>query len=133
MTSMPMRRPDGRWVNLVDLLNLIPGDDLSWSFLEFEGVGGEGPRGESIIEFEELIRTSRAGYVLSWPELVRFAGQLKQVINCYLVASGAISGAGGDAEAEFVIEAIGSTTWEIQAVDQELSRRLLRFAADRAG
>jgi hypothetical protein len=77
-------------------------------------------------------------YVLSWPELNRFAGQLAQVINCRLVAARDTSGleravldSGGAAEADVVIEAIDSTTWEMQAVDQELVRRFSGFAAGR--
>lgn len=139
--SMRMHRADGRWVNLVDLLGLVPDNDHSWSFLDFEGVGGKGPRGESILEFEELIEDSRAGYVLSWTELVRFAGQLKQIINCRLVAARAVADlervsaeAGGDTEAEVVVEAFDSTTWEVQATDPELVRRFSGFAAaDRVG
>jgi hypothetical protein len=136
--SVPMRRPDGRWVALADLLALVPGHDLFWSFSDFEGVGGEGPRGESILEFEELVTTSRSGYALSWSELVRFAGQLDQVVNGLLVgartAPGPERAAGdprGDAGNVVVIEAFDSTTWEVRATDQELFRRLSKFAADR--
>ncbi|MEU0530828.1 hypothetical protein [Amycolatopsis tolypomycina] len=134
--SMRMHRADGRQVNLADLLNLIPGDDFCWSFLDFEGVGGTGPRGESILEFEELVENGGVGYVLSWPELVWFAGQLKQVINCWLVAvrvAADLEHVSEEGGAEVVVEAFDSTTWEVQATDQELVRRFSGFAAvDRA-
>lgn len=130
-----MHRPDGSLVELRELLALIPGDDLLWTFTDFEGVGCQGPRGESILEFAELARVSRGGYVLSWSELVRFAGQLGQVINCLLVAArtpSSLERAVGDldgADADVVIEAFDSTTWEIRAVDPELARRFSDFAA----
>jgi hypothetical protein len=134
--SLPVRRADGRWTDLADLLDLIPDNDLLWSFLEFEGVGGTGPRGESILEFEELVPTSRTGYRLSWSELVRFAGQLEQTINCFLVAARTTSALeraaddfGSDAESVVIIEAVDSTTWELRAADEELSHRFSTFAA----
>jgi len=82
---VPMWRPDRTLVGLKEILELIPENELVWSFFEFEGVG-EPPAGLMMDELESLAQESSGGYVFSWVELTRFAVGLNQVINCFLAA-----------------------------------------------
>ncbi|MDH6539935.1 hypothetical protein ACFXJO_30345 [Streptomyces lavendulae] len=75
-TEFRLQGPD-HYVRLADVLPLIPDNDWVWSILEVDGVGVM-PQGMSVDAFEDLVRSSPTGFILSWSELKAFAADLEQ-------------------------------------------------------
>jgi len=109
-------------VTLSDILNLISPGDWSWKLIFFYG-RGIAPQNMTIPDFEELVRTK--GFSFSWPELLQFAKETKEVYDCIIVVS--------DADDErtpreiidsnlhgvlISIEGVDSGTWEVESRDE---------------
>ncbi|MEU4997746.1 hypothetical protein [Streptomyces sp. NPDC021622] len=115
--EIPMHGPEGRYVNLSDLLPFVPGARWTWRLLEFTGVGVM-PGGRSVEEVEEAALAAPTGLPFDWPSLREFANRVEQVQDLILIA--VAEGTDPDPAAlavmdlsgsPFVIEAIDSTDW----------------------
>lgn len=115
--EIPMHGPEGRYVNLSDLLPFVPGAQWTWQILEFTGIG-EMPDGLSVAEFEEAALAAPLGVAFNWAEVQAFASRVEQVQNLILVAVAvgseldpAAVGVIDLRGCPFMIEAIDSTEW----------------------
>lgn len=86
MCSFPMNRSDGSKISLEELLTVVPGGQWTWHVLVFCGIGCA-PGGRTMTSFEEEVRSSEDGVVMTWTELNDFARALDQTIDCQIVAT----------------------------------------------
>lgn len=115
-----MFRPDGTRVQLIDWLNEVESNNLNWSILDFNGIG-QAPDDLSMDEFEDVIRLDPTGFKMSWDELIVFARNLEQTIECLIIAlEPDIEFIGDNLERDdfssckIVIQAFDSTEWIVQ-------------------
>jgi hypothetical protein len=76
---------EGLILNLKELLPSIPYNDWTWSIMEFSGTGSA-PDGVSMPDFESCLWELDQGWLLTWEELVSFAGGIHQAFSCFIVA-----------------------------------------------
>jgi len=128
--TFPAFRNNGTAVQLAEVLAVIPENDLVWSILEFNGMGGT-PDNLSMDEFEELVRRKPGGLMMSWGELKKLSDGFCQTIDCIVVGAKTerdilnAHKAGDDfSSCEVVLSAFDSTEWSVWAHDSELMKRL---------
>lgn len=122
-----MHRPDGSLLQLEEILRRLPGEDLVWTFLTFDGIGIP-PEGTTIPEFRDATEESPTGVHFTWEQLLRFAAGLEQTIECLLLAVEADGDLVADelekndfGKAKFVIEAVDSGFWEVWVNDDTIA------------
>jgi hypothetical protein len=115
--EVPMYRENGTRVQLAGLLAKVPANSWTWSILEFDGVG-QMPANDSVLEFQKRVRQQPLGLVLTWSEILRFAGAVEYTIDCLIVAVSRIDRleankllADDFQGCEIAIRAIDSTEW----------------------
>jgi hypothetical protein len=135
MRSFPMNRSDGSKISLEELLTVIPGSKWTWYVLNFYGIGCA-PGGQTMISFEEAVRSSESGVAMTWTELNDFARGLDQTIDCQIVAAmlqNPVSREQAEREDfrgyEMVLDGFDSTEWAVWARDASVSDRVVRVAA----
>ena len=130
--EIPMHRPDGTTVQLVELLNAIPANNWFWSILEFNGVG-EMPNNMSVAEFEAWVQILPQGNIVSWAEINCFARSIEYTIDCLIVARKEKNGF--DAKKLFLddfqgcevgLRAIDSGIWLLAATDNEIFDSIMK-------
>lgn len=128
--TFPAFRPDGIAVRLAELLAVIPENELVWSVLDFYGIG-EAPDNFSMDEFEQVVRKKPGGFMMSWPELKKFADRLDQSIDCVIVGARSeqdvlkTNFAENDfVSCEIVLSVFDSTEWSVWAREEKLMKRL---------
>lgn len=84
--TFPAFRSAGDALRLLDVLSMLPDNDLVWSMYEFHGVG-EPPAGMTMDEFETMVSKAPGGVRFLWKELIRFANEIDQTIDCLLVGA----------------------------------------------
>jgi len=116
--------------SMIDLTDIVPslaGADLTWHFLEFDGMGAP-PSGTSWQEFDDAVRAN--GYRMSFLELTRFARSCKQTWDCMIVGLPTSAPQTREqlehVDATMVIEAFDSSTWTIRSKEPT---RLVGLAA----
>ncbi|QIO08801.1 hypothetical protein [Acinetobacter lanii] len=80
-------RQDGALIRLIDILNLIPDNNYSWSILEYEGIGGLGINDFSFEQVCQYAQSNSQGFILNFNDLKVFASTLHQTLDCLIVAS----------------------------------------------
>jgi hypothetical protein len=85
MLEVPMYRENGIRIQLVDLLAKVPANKWVWTILEFDGVGQMLGNG-SLPEFQKRVRQQPLGLLLTWSEILKFAGTIEYTIDCLIVA-----------------------------------------------
>jgi hypothetical protein len=85
VAELPVQSRNGQWIDLADLLAVMPENNLIWSLIDFYGVGVVPPRGLEMAEFEELVRATPGGLRHTWPALKQFADDLEQTYECLIV------------------------------------------------
>lgn len=127
----PAFRSDGKAVRLVELLAVIPQNDLVWSILEFDGLG-DAPCGLSMEDFEGLVREKAGGFMVSWNELKLLSCGFLQEINCMVVGAKAETDILSTTEDDFsfcevVLNLFDSTEWSVWARDTDVMKRFAVF------
>lgn len=135
MCSFPMNRSDGSKISLEELLAVVPGSQWTWYVLDFYGTGCA-PGGRTMTSFEEEIRSSESGVVMTWAELNDFASALDQTIDCQIVATThrcQVSRERVDRKDfrgyEMVLDGFDSTEWAVWTRDAGVSDRIVRVAS----
>jgi hypothetical protein len=138
--EIPTRSSGGRWIDLADLLAIVPENDWVWSVVEFCGVSAVPPLGLAMSEFEERIQASSGGMRYSWSGLKEFAADLEQTYDTLIVgASSEDHIVSSELEAEnfehcwVILRALDSTVWQVGINDsspefERMSSALEEFA-----
>lgn len=87
-----VRRPRESLTQILQIVEKwgdVATSQLVWSVLCFEGVGSS-PRGMTMQQFEAHLKANATGYVMSWDELLRFAGLVEKTISCVIVGADSI-------------------------------------------
>jgi hypothetical protein len=136
MLEVPMYRESGTRVQLVNLLAKMPGNDWTWSIIEFDGVGRM-PSNVSVLEFQKRVREQPQGFIMTWSEMSKFAEAVEYTIDCLIVAVSHIKRldvkkllADDFHECEIALRAIDSTEWILFASDRTLMKVLEGAARD---
>lgn len=131
-----MFKKNGTCIQLADLLALLPNNDWLWSILEFNGIG-LAPNNLSMSEFEKLIYSSPTGFLMSWSELKDFAFNLKQTIDCSIIAVESIESLRADQLAlndfkscKLVLKALDSTNWFISSSKPQIIEIFLNLSRE---
>ncbi|CAI1074372.1 Uncharacterised protein [Serratia liquefaciens] len=135
MRSFPMNRSDGSKISLEELLTVVPGSQWTWYVLDFYGIGCT-PGGQTMVSFEEEVRSSENGIAMTWAELNDFARALDQTIDCQIVAGRLEKPVSRDRVErkdfrgyEMVLDGFDSTKWAVWAHDASVSDRVVRVAS----
>lgn len=119
--ELPMYRNDGTRIELVDFLFALPPNELIWSVVEFDGVA-ELPDGESLDLFQQRIRASGCGEILSCSKILEFAKGIEYTNDCIVIAVSSLAklnpsqlAADDFQQCELVLRALDSTAWNISA------------------
>lgn len=123
-----MTDQDGPFLQLKDLLFLIPDNTLLWTILDFYGVGLP-PGNLTMDQFEELVKSRPTGYLMSWTELKDFASGLEQTFDCFVVGASAIDcfiqdeiGIEHFVDCDYVVEAFDGSEWSISVKDPRIQQ-----------
>ncbi len=129
-----IHRQTGVTVQLIDLLKIVPDNNLTWSILDFYGIGSA-PKGLTMPEFEKATRSIPGGHLFSWPELKAFADQLDQTWDCLIVAVESKNDlvpeeldADNFNRCLIVLRAFDSTNWSVNARDMQLLKKFTKFS-----
>lgn len=101
-----------RYVDLVDVLQLIGENAWQWRLEDFEG-SSKPASGLGVLELDERLRRGEL-QDFEWRDLVSFAQQLNQMIEGRVVALRE-----GDAEPVLQLECLDSSAWDITASDDD--------------
>lgn len=114
------------YINLYDILNVLPNNNWYWKLFIFEGVG-HAPNHMTISDFEELVDSLDEGYNMTWYELNNLANSMDDIYNCLLIATCVPSKIAYKdiedknitkyKECKILIEMFDSHTWELQYAD----------------
>lgn len=112
-------------VSLIDILKQInKAGECIWKILWLQATG-KLQKG-NMIDFEEEVNNSNTGYFISFPELLKFAESVDQVIEILLIGSHNIdqlrryeSDRDMRNACDYCIELIDSSYWEISSIDDE--------------
>ena len=122
--TFPMFKKNNSYVQLKDMLNILPKNYWVWSILDFDGIGIP-PQGLSMDEFTALIRKEPSGFSMTWDELTQFANDIEQTFDCLIVCVKSRENLDGMkfskddfSECLAVISAFDSSEWSIE-VDEK--------------
>ncbi|MEU8184248.1 hypothetical protein AB0B86_26165 [Micromonospora sp. NPDC049047] len=120
--TIPMHQKT-KLIQLADILMLIGDNDLEWSLVDFHGVG-QAPRGMTMPDFEDLVRSSFLGYRMKWHDLDEFAHSLDQTMECLIIAATSLEEITEQqlrvddfSGCSFVVEALDSTEWRLGSMN----------------
>lgn len=119
-------------VSLFDILEqLDKAEAYFWKILWLEAKG-ELIKG-NILELEEEINNSENGYIINFPELIKFAERIDQIIEIVIIGSANIDflrryEADEDMKdsCDYCIELVDSSYWLISSVDSKFIALLIR-------
>ena len=124
----PAFRDNGIAVQLVEVLAVIPENDLVWAILEFNGTG-KALDNLSMDDFEKLILSQPSGLVMSWDELKRLSNGFDQTIDCTIIGArtsqdilNARKAGDNFSLCEVILNVFDSTEWSTWACDSELMK-----------
>jgi hypothetical protein len=112
--TIPAFLPGDKLVRLSRVLSQVDGKAWSWRMLEFEGTTKVGST-LNLHEVNSRIQADPGGLRLTWDELVDFADDVDQAVNCTLQAFRGTT----DTERVMEIEALDSSEWIIWADDND--------------
>jgi hypothetical protein len=112
--TIPAFLPGDKLVTLSRVLLQVDGKAWSWRMLEFEGTTKVGST-LNLREVNSRIRADSGGLRLTWDELLAFADEVDQAVNCTLHAFCGKTAS----ERVMEIEALDSSEWVIWADDND--------------
>jgi hypothetical protein len=118
-------------VELRQILDLLSSEvaTFSWSIWEIEAVGDLGPE-RDMLTLESEVRDAPAGLKIAWPELLRIANSIDDIINATiegLLIDDRAPGSSTEANAvkeRILIQMIDSSVWVVCSTRDEILTKL---------
>jgi hypothetical protein len=82
---VPMHLPGGSLLSMSDILSTFPENESVWVIFEFFGIGCA-PKGMSMPDFEDQVRSAPEGLQMTWSELREFGADVAQAFDCEIAA-----------------------------------------------